>query len=84
MSEDDAAEPKIERKSRMRDSRKFRALLLAIGVYVMPILMTYSLCLRGSAKVSDLIELAKWLGGAMAPVFAAYIGGVAFEKTKSA
>lgn len=67
---------------KMRDSRKFRMVLIAIAVCTIPILMTYSLALRGLAKMSDLLEMAKWMGGALNLVFATYIGGVAFEKIK--
>jgi hypothetical protein len=73
---------RIER-TRMRDSRKFKALILAVGVLFVPLLLTYSLCLKGMAKFSDLMDLAKWMGGALAPVFAAYIGSVAYEKNKT-
>lgn len=68
---------------RMRDSRKFRALLLAIVVYAIPILMTFALCLKGKAAFSDLFETMKWMAGALSPAFLAYIGGVAWEKTKT-
>lgn len=77
------AKAKSDTKYRMRDSRKFRAVLIAILVYGIPIVMIYTLVLKSLAKVEDLVDISKWMGGALSPVFAAYIGGVAWEKSKS-
>lgn len=72
-----------ERRVSILDSRKFKALCLAIMVYGVPIVLVFWLCLKNLAKVSDLLDVTKWLGGALAPIFIGYIGSVAYEKGKT-
>lgn len=63
----------------MRNSRKFKALVLAIVVYVVPMLMTFVLVLTKHAKFEDLKEMVKWCGLSLSPAFLGYIGGTALE-----
>ena len=63
----------------MMESRKFKALCMALVTYLLPVAMVFVLVLTHHATKDDLITLAKWMGAAMSPIFAAYIGGVALE-----
>lgn len=63
----------------MMEQRKFKALLLAILVYGVPVVMTFVLTLTKQAAFADLKGMATWMGVALSPAFVAYIGGVALE-----
>ena len=63
----------------MSGSRKFKALVLAIGVYAVPMIMTFVLVLTKNARFEDLKEMVKWCGLSLSPVFVGYIGGTALE-----
>lgn len=63
----------------MAESRKFRALLLAIAVYTVPMFMIYVLVIMKLAGKDDFITICKWMGASLSPAFLGYIGGVALE-----
>ena len=63
----------------MAESRKFRALLLAILVYTVPMFMTFALVVMKLASKDDFITMTKWMGASLSPAFLGYIGGVALE-----
>ena len=63
----------------MAESRKFRAPLLAILVYTVPMFMTFALVVMKLASKDDFITMTKWMGASLSPAFLGYIGGVALE-----
>jgi hypothetical protein len=70
-------------KTALSDSRKFRVLLLACVVYLLPVLLTFALVLAHLANKEDLFSLTKWMGASLSPAFLAFIGGVAIEDAAS-
>jgi hypothetical protein len=69
----------MKEKTALRDSRKFRVLLLACAVYLLPVILTFVLVLVHLASKDDLFSLTKWMGASLSPAFLAFIGGVALE-----
>lgn len=61
------------------ETRKFKAVALAIVIYSTPVLMMFVLVLTKNAVKEDLVSMTKWMGLALSPVFLGYIGGVALE-----
>lgn len=63
----------------MMESRKFKALVMAIAVYGIPVVMVFVLVLTKNATKDDLVSMTKWMGLSLSPAFLGYIGSVALE-----
>lgn len=70
-------------KAPLSDSRKFRVLVLACAVYLLPVAMTFCLVVLKIANKEDLFSITKWMGASLSPAFLAFIGGVALEDAAS-
>lgn len=66
-------------RARDMDSRKFRALVMGIVVYSMPMLLTFVMVQTHNATKEDFKEIVKWMGLALSPILTGYILSVAIE-----
>ena len=63
----------------MLASRKFRAVLLAVGLFGLLLLGHFVLVVTGKETVAELTEASKWAFGAMSGLISVFVAAIGYE-----